>query len=100
MVVVTGGTGLLGSIIIDHFTARKIPVTALCRNTPPTETRGVQWVNGDVTDVTGLTKIMEGAECVIHAAAIVSFSTRQGDHMHHVNVDGTANVVNACLQTG
>ncbi len=100
MVVITGATGLLGSILIDHFTSRKVPVTALYRTSPPAERASVRWMEGDVTDIHALTKAFEGARCVVHAAALVSFAQRNKNKMFHVNVDGTANVVNACLRAG
>jgi nucleoside-diphosphate-sugar epimerase len=43
---------------------------------------------------------MEGVTQVYHAAAMVSFDPRDGRHMHKVNVEGTANVVNAALNAG
>jgi dihydroflavonol-4-reductase len=100
MVVVTGATGLLGSVLIDHFVSRKISVTGLHRNPSMTNTPSVKWLEADVTDVHALTKSFEGARCVVHAAAIVSFAKRNKSKMFHVNVDGTANVVNACLRAG
>jgi nucleoside-diphosphate-sugar epimerase len=41
---------------------------------------------------------MQDAEAVIHAAAIVSFSKKERHRMYHVNVEGTANVVNAAIE--
>jgi dihydroflavonol-4-reductase len=100
MVVITGATGLLGSILIEHFLSKNIPVTALYRNNKPNENPGITWREADVTDVQALIEIFKGATCVIHAAALVSFARRNKKKMFNINVDGTANVVNACLQTG
>jgi len=100
MVVITGATGLLGSILIDHFISKNIPVVGLYRNAPPAEKPGVKWMEADVTDVHALTKSFESATCVVHAAALVSFAQRNKEKMFHVNVNGTANVVDACLRAG
>lgn len=100
MVVITGATGLLGSVMADHFTSRKIPVVGMHRNSVPQNRTDIKWVEGDVTDVHELIKNFEGAQCVIHAAAMVSFAQRNKKEMFRVNVDGTTNVVNACLRAG
>jgi dihydroflavonol-4-reductase len=99
MVIVTGASGLLGSIIAEHFASNKIEVTGLYNETKPTQP-GINWVQCNVTDAPSLNKIFAGASCVIHAAAIVSFAQKQKQRMHLVNVEGTANVVNACLTNG
>ena len=41
---------------------------------------------------------MEGVDTVIHSAAVVSFVKKDRENMYHVNVDGTANVVNIALE--
>ena len=100
MIVITGATGLLGSILIDHFVAAQIPVTGLFRSTLPKNNHPlVTWVEADVTDMPGLIKCFEGVACVVHGAALVSFAKRNQEKMFQVNVEGTANVVNACLHT-
>lgn len=100
MVVITGASGLLGLTLIDHFSTRKIPVTALYRKSKPVSHDHVKWVEADIRDVHALTQIFAGANCVIHAAALVSFARRHKERMFQVNVEGTANVVNACLRSG
>lgn len=99
MIVITGATGLLGSITVDYFVSKQIPVTGLFRNTQPKNNHElVTWKEADVNDMTGLIKCFEGATCVVHGAALVSFAKRNREKMFRVNVEGTANVVNACLQ--
>jgi dihydroflavonol-4-reductase len=97
MIVITGATGLLGSVLAHHLISANVAVTGLCR-TMPTGGLPIKWVEGDVTDVHSLIKCFEGASCVVHGAALVSFAFRNRSKMFHVNVEGTANVVNACLQ--
>lgn len=60
----------------------------------------IEWVNGDILDILLLKKAIEGAEWVIHCAAYISYDSRDEDTMFKINVEGTANVVNACLETG
>jgi dihydroflavonol-4-reductase len=99
MVVITGASGLLGSIIAETFASRNISITGLYNNTKPSNSN-INWVQCNVTDAPTLSKILQGAECVIHAAAIVSFAQKNKEKMLAVNVGGTANVVNACLDNG
>ncbi len=98
MVVITGATGLLGSVLVDHFLSKNIPVTGLYRSALPESKPALTWLHADVTDVHALTKSFEGVSCVVHAAALVSFVQRDKRKMFQVNVEGTANVVNACLR--
>jgi dihydroflavonol-4-reductase len=99
MVVITGANGLLGSIVAETFASRNIPVTGLYHQSKPTNP-SMNWIQCDITDAPSLNKILEGAECVIHAAAIVSFAQKHKEKMFSINVVGTANVVNACLTNG
>jgi nucleoside-diphosphate-sugar epimerase len=58
----------------------------------------VEWVEGDVLDAYSLKIAMEGVELVYHCAALISFNPRELKNMRDINVEGTANVVNACLE--
>lgn len=63
----------------------------------------VEYVKGvacDILDVALLNEVMQGVEEVYHCAAIVSFHKEQQDEMQHINIEGTANVVNACIDAG
>ncbi|MDP4263447.1 MAG: SDR family NAD(P)-dependent oxidoreductase [Bacteroidota bacterium] len=103
-ILVTGGTGFLGSYIIKALVEKNYAVRAIRRsnNLPayiPMEIfNKVEWVEGDVLDVVSLEDAMEGIDTVIHSAAIVSFSGREQKKMYKVNVEGTANTVNMALE--
>ncbi len=104
MILVTGGTGFLGAYIIKNLVEKNIPVRAIRRSArlpffiPREILDKVEWVEGDILDVVSLEEAMEGVESVIHSAAIVSFSKAERKKMYQVNVEGTANVVNAALE--
>lgn len=106
VVFVTGGTGFIGSYIIRNLVARGYTVRAIRRSdTLPfgfsdVPEERVQWVKGDILDIVSLFEMMQGVDQVIHAAAIVSFSKRNRQEMYQVNVEGTANVVNAAIENG
>jgi len=104
MILVTGGTGFLGSYIIKHLVEKGYAVRAIRRSTvlPFWISKDildkVEWIEGDVLDVVALEEAMDGINTVIHAAAVVSFVKKDRKKMYQVNVDGTANVVNMMLE--
>ena len=103
-ILVTGGTGFLGSYIIKQLVEQGYTVKALRRSkkTPwwiaPAVLDAVTWVDGDVLDVVALEEAMDDADIVIHSAAVVSFAKRDRKDMYQVNVEGTANVVNIAIE--
>ncbi|RYF84858.1 MAG: NAD-dependent epimerase/dehydratase family protein [Chitinophagaceae bacterium] len=106
MILITGGTGFLGAYIIKNLVEKGQPVRAIRRSAklpffiPPSIWEKVEWVDGDVLDVVSLGEAMQGVDCVVHSAAIVSFTKEKRREMYAVNIDGTANVVNMALETG
>jgi len=116
MILVTGGTGLLGAYLLLELTREEEKVRALKRENSSTLIvenvfrynidgaeellKRIEWVNGDVCDIFSLEDAMEGIDFVYHCAAIVSFDPKDRDKMMQVNIDGTANVVNAALSKG
>ena len=102
MILVTGATGLVGSHLLKQLVANGQKVRALYRSSVPSieGTEGVDWVRGDILDVISLEEAMVGVKQVYHCAAMVSFNPKKKALLHHTNVEGTANVVNACLNEG
>ncbi len=103
-ILVTGGTGFLGSYIIKELVEKNFRVRAIRRSNklpayiPKEIFDKVDWVDGDILDVISLEEALEEIDTVIHAAAIVSFAKKDRDQMYRVNVEGTANVVNMALE--
>ena len=101
-ILVTGASGLLGSYVVKQLVAQNKTVKALYRSHIPAFDGAdkVQWVKGDILDIVALEEAMTGVQEVYHCAAIVSFDPKEKQQLHITNVEGTANVVNACLNTG
>lgn len=101
-IFVTGGTGLVGSHLIDELTSRNKHITALYRTYVPDikNKEKVEWVKGDILDVIFLEEALKKVEFVYHCAGIVSYDSRQKQQMFETNVEGTANIVNACISAG
>ena len=103
MVLITGITGLVGSFTARRFLEAGYKVVGLKRaNSDLSLLQGIEneviWHKGDILDTMALEKAMVDIEYVIHTAAIVSFAPKDRDRMFKTNIEGTANVVNLCLE--
>ena len=101
-ILVTGATGLLVPACLSCCCSREKKLTALYRNTIPAFpfSGKLHWVKADVLEIDSLEEAMQNVQQVYHCAAIVSFNPKQKELLNKVNVEGTANVVNACLTAG
>jgi dihydroflavonol-4-reductase len=102
MIFVTGASGLVGSHLIQSLLLKRQQVVALYRNEVPLfeGSEKVTWRKGDILDVFSLESGMEGCTQVYHCAAVVSFVPGAASQMMQANKEGTANVVNTCLNAG
>jgi len=107
MIFITGASGLLGASLIEtlfaaHHGASDLQIRALYRKQIPAIQFAdkIEWIEGDILDVVVLEEALKGVSEVYHCAAIVSFDPKQKQRMHTTNVEGTANVVNACIEAG
>ncbi|MES2648209.1 MAG: NAD-dependent epimerase/dehydratase family protein [Bacteroidota bacterium] len=98
MILVTGGTGLLGTHLILALHALGLPVRAIYRSEIPAVIKDkAEWIKGDILDVISLETAMEQITEVYHVAGFVSFHKKHLQKLSEINIEGTANVVNACL---
>jgi len=116
MILVTGGTGLVGTHLLYDLTRSGKPVRALKRvnsditnvkkvfsyytSNPEPLLKLIEWQDADLLDIYSVTEAMEGVSEVYHCAAMVSFDSKAHTEMMKINVDGTANMVNAALEKG
>jgi nucleoside-diphosphate-sugar epimerase len=100
-ILVTGGTGLVGKHLLHLLVQQGHKVRAIYRNTTPDFLlEEIAWVRGDILDILSLEEAMQGIQQVYHCAAVVSFNPKAKHQLQHINIEGTANVVNACIETG
>jgi 2-alkyl-3-oxoalkanoate reductase len=96
-ILLTGGSGFLGSHIAEQLAARGRPVRALVRRSSATahlrSLANVTLVEGAIEDRKSLDQAMQGVTHVIHAAGIVK--AKSPAEFHRVNAAGTQNVVDA-----
>lgn len=116
MVLVTGGTGLVGSHVLYDLCKAGKKVRATKRDNSNIENvkkvfsyysdksnqlfDSIEWVNADLMDVHFLSDVLEGISDVYHCAAMVSFDPNYRYEMMQTNIEGTANLVNAALLKG
>jgi|SRR6185436_1764817 len=110
MVLVTGATGLVGSHLLLDLALKGEKVRALKRaNSDLTSVinlfsshagllETIEWAEGDVLDIFSLQEAMIGISKVYHCAAMVSFIPGEVEEMMRVNINGTANIVNFCVE--
>lgn len=104
MVLVTGGSGLTGKELIAQLLAKGEKVAAIYNKTflPDFNSPLLQQFHCNILDVAGLEEIMQeqNIQQVYHCAAVVSFNPSRKKELFKINIEGTANVVNAALNTG
>lgn len=105
MILVTGATGFLGTELILQLLAQKLKVRALKRNTSKISdllknNAHVEWFVADINEPETLADAFEGVTQVYHCAAFISFNPKDKPQLLNVNIEGTANIVNLCLQYG
>jgi len=102
MILVTGGAGLLGKELITQLLEQGMRVRAIYNRSPLPDfhSDNLEQVQCNILDVTGLEEAMKGIEKVYHCAAIVTFNPKRRSELFRINIEGTANIVNAALDGG
>src|SRR5450432_105100 len=106
MIFVTGGSGFIGSYILQELILQGKPVRAMRRKRsfpfylPQDISEKISWVDGDILDVGGLKENLEGCDQIIHAEGLVSFVPSDKKKLFKINIEGTANMVNAAIEAG
>ncbi|MBM4021792.1 MAG: NAD-dependent epimerase/dehydratase family protein [Planctomycetes bacterium] len=103
--LVTGATGLVGNNVVRQLVAQDLPVRALVREASAIGERALTGLSvtrmcGGLADESSLDKAVDGASCVVHAAAFVHCGWRHGDEMREVNVAGTRRLARAARRAG
>ncbi len=98
-ILVTGATGFIGRAIVNHLIELEHEVIALVRETSnrsgiPEE---VEFVEGNMLDLESLENAVKDVKAVIHLAAYFDFYPSDADLMYRVNVEGTRNLLDACV---
>ncbi|MCA0152129.1 NAD-dependent epimerase/dehydratase family protein [Winogradskyella vincentii] len=113
MILVTGGTGLVGSHLLFKLVSDNENVRAIYRrektlkrvehvfsyftDEPETLFERIDWVEADLNDIPKLQHAFIGITHVYHCAAFVSFEPDKYKLLRKINIEGTANIVNLCI---
>ena len=97
-ILVTGAAGLVGNELTKQLLAKGYKVNAIYHSTPVNISHPNLIVKQcDILDTTSLEEIMQNITHVYHCAAIVSFDPKDRKRLFKINVEGTENIVNACI---
>ena len=114
MILVTGGTGLVGAHLLFELCKDHESIKATYRNpekiklvkkvfsyytdSPNDLFKKIIWIKADVLDVPSLKDAFKGVKKVYHAAALVSFDPKDDKKLLATNIEGTTNIVNLCVE--
>ena len=103
MILVTGATGFLGAELVKQLTDQNVLVRAIRRSSSkiPTLLQNntlVTWHIADINEPENLADAFEDITKVYHCAATVSFDPKDKAKLLKINIEGTANIVNLCLE--
>lgn len=113
MIFVTGGTGLVGSHLLVELAKGDQPIRALKRKKSNTKSveqlfsdknlshlyKNIQWVDGDLLDVTELPNLIKNVSSIYHTAAFVSFDKKDENEIFNTNISGTEALVNEAIDS-
>jgi dihydroflavonol-4-reductase len=102
-ILITGGTGFIGSRLAAELVARGYSVSILRRASSDISRirhLDVRHCIGDVRDEQTLRAHVRGHDTVFHTAAVISFWKPNHPAMFDINVNGTRSVLNACAAEG
>ncbi len=113
MILVTGGTGLLGSHLLFRLAENSNSIRAIYRASSNLDKvkklftayskngqkrfEKIEWVQADINDIPALEKAFKGVTLVYHCAALISFDPKDFRKLRKINTKGTANIVNLCV---
>jgi len=113
MILVTGGTGLVGAHLLYQLSLENDCIKAIHRKNSDLDAvkkifsyytddferlfQKIKWVEADITDICALEIAFDTITEVYHAAALISFDEKDYRAMRKINIDGTANIVNFCI---
>ncbi|MBI1216331.1 MAG: NAD-dependent epimerase/dehydratase family protein [Alphaproteobacteria bacterium] len=100
-ILLTGGSGDLGTLLTQELQARGDDVANI--DMAPPKLEGADFIQGSILDREAVKKAMQGADCVVHIAAWHGIHEQQGKtpaDFHDLNVTGTFNVLQAAAEAG
>ncbi|AVR45235.1 NAD-dependent epimerase [Christiangramia fulva] len=115
MILVTGGTGLVGAHLLFELTRKYDTIRATKRHSSDLQAvrkvfayyttaaeadllfEKIEWITADINDIPALTEAFKEISIVYHCAALISFDPSDEKKLRRINIEGTANIVNFCI---
>ncbi len=112
MILVTGGTGLVGAHLLYHLIKNDEKIRAIYRTEEKIKAvekvfsyytddtsliTKIDWFKADITEVPAMIPAFKNIEKVYHCAAFISFNPKDYREMRKVNIHGTAIIVNLAI---
>lgn len=112
MILVTGGTGLVGAHLLYHLLKNDEKIRAIYRSKDKIESvkkvfsyytddvtliDKIEWFKADITEVPAMIPAFIGVKKVYHCAAFISFNPKDYIEMRKINIHGTAIIVNLSI---
>ena len=112
MILVTGGTGLVGAHLLYHLLKNDEKIRAIYRSKDKIESvkkvfsyytddvtliDKIDWFKADITEVPAMIPAFVGVKKVYHCAAFISFNPKDYIEMRKINIHGTAIIVNLSI---
>ncbi|WP_136480373.1 NAD-dependent epimerase/dehydratase family protein [Cognatitamlana onchidii] len=113
MILVTGGTGLVGAHLLFKLASNHNRVRAIYRNEKKLVNtkkvfecytknyksifESIDWIQADILDIPALSEAFKDVTKVYHCAAFVSFEPNKYQLLRKINIEGTANIVNLSI---
>lgn len=112
MILVTGGTGLVGAHLLLHLAESEANIRAIYREAKSIEKtkalfalykkeglfHKIEWLQGDIIDVPSLEIAFQNVDYVYHCAGLISYDPNDENQLRKINIEGTANIVNFCIE--
>ena len=96
---ITGGSGHLGSCLIQMLLQKDYLVNALYYQFKPTiHHPNLNWIKGDILSAESLSKLLFNSSLIIHCASVISLGNKNEKVVYDSNVTGTESIINSCLK--
>ncbi len=97
--LVTGGTGSLGSVLVEDLLKKNYEVNVLARSKYESQNPNLHSFTGDITNKEAAKEAVKGCEVVYHIAGLMSYSAPY-QQLYSANYLGTKNVLDAAIENG
>lgn len=100
-VAITGSAGHLATAVIPLLINKGYRVRALVyKRVPSYDSPALETVEGSLSDMASLKRLVKGCQVVIHCGARISLNSNSDPAIFETNVNGTKHIFNAAKQAG